>query len=96
MSKLYANGWKNFVARDKDSIKELRTQIHALASETGLASRLHERGGRMQMVYAWYPEARRVELRYVVTEPHQHAFEIWVCEPQSGVPSLASVWPLMG
>ena len=36
VSKLSASGWKNFVARDKDSIKELRTQIHALASETGL------------------------------------------------------------
>jgi len=36
VSKLYANSWKNFVARDKDGIKELRTQIHALASETGL------------------------------------------------------------
>src|SRR5262249_44974643 len=36
VSKFYANGWKNFVARDKDSIKELRTQIHALASETGV------------------------------------------------------------
>ena len=36
VSKLSAHGWKNFVARDKDSIKELRTQIHALASETGL------------------------------------------------------------
>jgi RNA polymerase primary sigma factor len=36
VSKLRANGWKHFVARDKDSIKELRTQIHALASETGL------------------------------------------------------------
>src|SRR5215470_7031569 len=36
VSKLSANGWKNFVARDKDSIKELRTQIHALASETGV------------------------------------------------------------
>ena len=36
MSKLSANSWKNFVARDKDSIKELRTQIHALAIETGL------------------------------------------------------------
>jgi RNA polymerase primary sigma factor len=36
VSKLSAKGWKNFVARDKDSIKELRTQIHALASETGL------------------------------------------------------------
>src|SRR6516225_2480950 len=36
VSKLSAKGWKNLVARDKDSIKELRTQIHALASETGL------------------------------------------------------------
>src|SRR5262245_54405082 len=36
VSKLYDNSWKNFVARDKESIKELRTQIHALASETGL------------------------------------------------------------
>jgi RNA polymerase primary sigma factor len=36
VSKLHAKGWKNLVARDKDSIEELRTQIHALASETGL------------------------------------------------------------
>jgi RNA polymerase primary sigma factor len=36
ISKLAAKGWKNFVARDKDRIKELRTQIHTLASETGL------------------------------------------------------------
>jgi len=36
VSKLYANSWKNFVARDKESTKELRTRIHALASETGL------------------------------------------------------------
>src|SRR5215469_7714493 len=35
-SKLGANGWKNFVVCDKDSIKQLRMQIHALASETGL------------------------------------------------------------
>jgi RNA polymerase primary sigma factor len=36
VSKLSAKGWKNFVARDKDRIKELRTQIHSLATETGL------------------------------------------------------------
>ncbi len=36
VSKLSAKGWKNFVARDKDRIKELRGQIHALATETGL------------------------------------------------------------
>jgi RNA polymerase primary sigma factor len=36
VSKLSAKGWKNYVARDKDRIKELRTQIHMLATETGL------------------------------------------------------------
>jgi RNA polymerase primary sigma factor len=36
MSKVTTNGWKSFVARDKDTIKELRTQIHELATETGL------------------------------------------------------------
>jgi RNA polymerase primary sigma factor len=36
VSKLSAKGWKNFVARDKDRIKELRGNIHELATETGL------------------------------------------------------------
>jgi RNA polymerase primary sigma factor len=36
VSKLRANEWNYFVARDMDSIKGLRTQIHALASEAGL------------------------------------------------------------
>jgi RNA polymerase primary sigma factor len=36
VSKLSAKGWKGFVARDKDRIKELRTLIHTLATETGL------------------------------------------------------------
>ena len=36
VSKLSAKGWKNFVGRDKDRIKDLRTQIHTLATETGL------------------------------------------------------------
>ena len=36
MSKLTAEGWKNFVARDKNRIKELRARIHTLATETGL------------------------------------------------------------
>ena len=36
VSKLTAKGWKNFVARDKDRIKELRAQIHTLATEIGL------------------------------------------------------------
>ena len=36
VSNLSAHGWKNFIARDKNGIKDLRAQIHALASETGL------------------------------------------------------------
>jgi RNA polymerase primary sigma factor len=36
VSKLSSRGWKNFVARDKDRVRELRTQIHTLATETGL------------------------------------------------------------
>jgi len=36
VSKLSAKGWKNFVARDATRIKELRTQIHTLATESGL------------------------------------------------------------
>jgi RNA polymerase primary sigma factor len=36
VSKLSNRGWNNFVARDNDRIKELRTQIHMLATETGL------------------------------------------------------------
>ena len=36
VSKLAAKGWKNFVAHDKDRIKAIRSDIHALATETGL------------------------------------------------------------
>jgi RNA polymerase primary sigma factor len=36
VSKLTDKGWKNFVAQDRDRIKDLRTQIHTLAAETGL------------------------------------------------------------
>ncbi|HXW28653.1 MAG TPA: NADH-quinone oxidoreductase subunit C [Xanthobacteraceae bacterium] len=59
------------------------------------AARLRDSGGRMQMVYAWYPEPSRLELRYVVTEAGQRPFGIWRCEPRGPVPSLAAIWPLM-
>jgi RNA polymerase primary sigma factor len=36
VSKLGGKGWKEFVARGKDQIHELRSSIHNLASETGL------------------------------------------------------------
>src|SRR5207248_8566316 len=36
VSKLAAKGWKNFVAHDKDRIKQIRGDIQTLATETGL------------------------------------------------------------
>ena len=36
ISKYSSKGWKGLVARDKEKIKEHRTQIHKLAGETGL------------------------------------------------------------
>ena len=34
VSKFSAKGWKNFVAKDKDRIKHIRGEIHALAGKT--------------------------------------------------------------
>lgn len=36
VSKLGSRGWKEFVAQEKERIRELREDIHTLASETGL------------------------------------------------------------
>jgi RNA polymerase primary sigma factor len=36
VSKLGTRGWKEFVAKEKDMIREIRQEIHHLASETGL------------------------------------------------------------
>ncbi|MEK4035215.1 RNA polymerase sigma factor RpoD [Methylocystis sp. IM3] len=36
VAKLGSRGWKEFVAEEKDRIKDLRAEIHALATETGL------------------------------------------------------------
>ena len=36
VSKLGTRGWKDFVAKEKDRIRESRQEIHMLASETGL------------------------------------------------------------
>jgi RNA polymerase primary sigma factor len=36
VSKLGTRGWRDFVAHEKDTIKSLRTEIHMLATETGL------------------------------------------------------------
>jgi RNA polymerase primary sigma factor len=36
VAKLGSRGWREFVAQDKDRIKDLRSDIHSLATETGL------------------------------------------------------------
>ena len=36
VSKLGSKGWKEFVAKEKDAIRDLRGDIHGLATETGL------------------------------------------------------------
>src|SRR4051794_12875097 len=36
VSKLGTRGWKDFIAHDKDAIKDIRQDIHNLAAETGL------------------------------------------------------------
>jgi Ni,Fe-hydrogenase III large subunit len=61
----------------------------------GTASRLLDQGGRMQMVYAWYPEPDQIELRYVAHEKPLRPFVIWSCRPERSAPSLARIWPLL-
>jgi RNA polymerase primary sigma factor len=63
VSKLTAKGWKNFVARDKDRIKELRAQIHMLATETGLE--IGEFRELVQMVQKGEREAHQAKEKMV-------------------------------
>ena len=59
VSKLSAKSWKNFVARDKDSIKALHGQIHALASHLRLE--IGEFRKIVQMVQRGDREARQAK-----------------------------------
>jgi RNA polymerase primary sigma factor len=63
VSKLGARGWKGFVAKEKDRIKELRGDIHALASETGLE--IQEFRKIVQMVQKGEREARQAKKEMV-------------------------------
>ena len=63
VSKLSERGWKNFVARDKDRIKDLRTNIHTLATETGLE--IGEFRKIVQMVQKGEREARQAKKEMV-------------------------------
>jgi RNA polymerase primary sigma factor len=63
VSKLSAKGWKSLVARDEDRVKELRGNIHALATETGLE--IGEFRKIVQMVQKGEREARRAKKEMV-------------------------------
>jgi formate hydrogenlyase subunit 5 len=58
--------------------------------------RLLAEGGRAQMVYAWYPEPGRLELRYLASAAARADFRMWRCTPGSEMPSLADLAPLLG
>ncbi len=60
------------------------------------AEHLLDSGGRMQMVYAWYPPGEIPELRYVATPASSQTFEVWRCKVTQEPPSLATIWPLLG
>jgi RNA polymerase primary sigma factor len=63
VSKLSAKGWKSLVAKDKDKIKEMRGNIHALAGETGLE--IGEFRKIVQMVQKGEREARQAKKELV-------------------------------
>src|SRR5712672_1116717 len=63
ISKLSAKGWKSFVARDKDRIKEHRSHIHTLAGETGLE--IQEFRKIVHMVQKGEREARQAKKEMV-------------------------------
>src|SRR5271154_2921975 len=63
VSTLSTRGWKNLVARDMDRIKDLRSQIHSLAEETGLE--IQEYRKIVQMVQKGEREAHQAKKEMV-------------------------------
>jgi RNA polymerase primary sigma factor len=63
VSKLSAKGWKSVVQREKDRLKEIRADIHALAAETGLE--IPEFRRIVQMVQKGEREARQAKKEMV-------------------------------
>jgi RNA polymerase primary sigma factor len=63
VSKLGTRGWRDFVAKDKNQIKDLRGEIHALATETGLE--IQEFRKLVQMVQKGEREARQAKKEMV-------------------------------
>src|ERR1700727_1543155 len=62
-SKLSTRGWKEFIAADKTGIKEIRSEIQSLATETGLE--IQEFRRLVQMVQKGEREARQAKKEMV-------------------------------
>jgi RNA polymerase primary sigma factor len=63
VSKLGTKGWKDFVAKEKDAIRDLRGDIHGLATETGLE--IQEFRKIVHMVQKGEREARQAKKEMV-------------------------------
>ena len=63
VSKLGTRGWKEFVAKDKDQIKDIRTEIQTVAQVTGLE--IQEFRKLVQMVQKGEREARQAKKEMV-------------------------------
>ncbi|MDX6320077.1 MAG: polymerase primary sigma factor, partial [Nocardioidaceae bacterium] len=63
VSKLGSRGWREFVGREKDQIKDLRSEIHSLATETGLE--IQEFRKIVHMVQKGEREARQAKKEMV-------------------------------
>src|SRR5271163_11268 len=63
VSKLSTRGWKDFIAADKNAIKEIRAEIQSLATETGLE--IQEFRRLVQMVQKGEREARQAKKEMV-------------------------------
>jgi RNA polymerase primary sigma factor len=63
VSRLSAKGWKNLIAKDKDQVKAIRSEIHALSSETSL--NIQEFRKIVQMVQKGEREARQAKKEMV-------------------------------
>jgi RNA polymerase primary sigma factor len=63
VSKLTTRGWKDFIALDKHPIKEIRSEIQSLATETGLE--IQEFRKLVQMVQKGEREARQAKKEMV-------------------------------
>eukprot|EP01037_Dinobryon_pediforme_P007668 gene7668-7729_t len=63
VSKLGSRGWRDLIAQDKDGVKDLRTAIHDLATETGLE--IQEFRKIVHMVQKGEREARQAKKEMV-------------------------------